>query len=245
MSDSDRKLTWMRSLDYDVEIRPAPMQRDWMDETSERLAYVCPALNIANTHCWEMLNPVEFRAMWNGEPGTDGLTFFHDEADGPLPVFSGFGHGVLTFRLGGFFGTPKGFDLSLNGPVNRPKDAIQPLSAIVETDWSHFTFTYSWKFTRAGTVVHFEKGEPFCSFFPIPRGMLETFEPQLLEPEDDAERWATNEKLREERKAFNDAVQNDPDSPERKQRWHRNYIGSASRDLQPPHRNRVKLKPFK
>ena len=36
----------------------------------------------------------------------------------------------------------------VTGPFNQPKDAIQPLTAIVETDWAPFTFTMNWKFTR-------------------------------------------------------------------------------------------------
>jgi hypothetical protein len=65
------------------------------------------------------------------------------------------------------------------GPINRPKDGILALTGIVETDWSPYSFTMNWRFTRPGTQVRFEKGEPFCHLLPVRRGELEAFEPDL------------------------------------------------------------------
>src|SRR5690606_32375126 len=72
-----------------------------------------------------------------------------------------------------------GIDLFVTGPLNRPKDGIAPLSGIVETDWSPYTFTMNWKFTRPNQRVHFEMDEPFCHIFPIGRGSLETVTPTI------------------------------------------------------------------
>ena len=35
---------------HDVDIRPAPVERDWMDATNQRFAYRCLPLNIANAY---------------------------------------------------------------------------------------------------------------------------------------------------------------------------------------------------
>src|SRR5262249_47379692 len=40
-----------------------------------------------------------------------------------------------------------------------------------------YTFSMNWKFTRPNLKVRFEKGEPFCFFFPIEHGLLERFNP--------------------------------------------------------------------
>ncbi|MFB8344846.1 DUF6065 family protein [Brucella cytisi] len=40
------------------------------------------------------------------------------------------------------------FDLFVTGSINRPKDAISPLTGFVETDWSPYTFTMNWRFTH-------------------------------------------------------------------------------------------------
>ena len=50
------------------------------------------------------------------------------------PAVSHFGHGILTFHMPCLFRTEPGVDLMVQGPINRPKDAIAPLSGIIETD---------------------------------------------------------------------------------------------------------------
>ena len=39
----------------------------------------------------------------------------------------------------------------VQGPINRPKDGIAALPGIIETDWSPYSFTMNWMFTRPGT----------------------------------------------------------------------------------------------
>jgi Family of unknown function (DUF6065) len=97
-----------------------------------------------------------------------------------VPAVSHFGHGILTFHIPCLFRTEPGIDLLVQGPVNRPKDAIAPLSGIVETDWAPYTFTMNWQFTRPGIAVRFEKGEPFCHVWPLQRGALQTVEPEVI-----------------------------------------------------------------
>jgi hypothetical protein len=138
-------------------IRPAPATRAWMDATPESFAYRCLPLNIANAHGWEFLSSCGFEAVWDGGGGIEAVTIRLD-GDPPatgVPV-SLFGQGMLTFHVEGILRTPPGWDLWISGSPNRPKDAIQPLSAVVETDWSPFTFTMNWKFTRPNQPIRFE-----------------------------------------------------------------------------------------
>ena len=43
------------------------------------------------------------------------------------------------------------------------KDGIYPLTGVIETDWSPYTFTMNWRFTRRNHRVHFDAGEPYAS----------------------------------------------------------------------------------
>jgi hypothetical protein len=72
---------------------------------------------------------------------------------------SQFGSGILTFNPLLIIRPPPGHDLWVSGPVNRFKDAIQPMSALIEADWMPFTFSMNWQITRADTTITFEKGE--------------------------------------------------------------------------------------
>src|SRR5579859_3370135 len=168
-------------------IRPAPATRPWMDATPEAFAYRCLPLNIANAHGWEVLSPCGFEAIWNGggDPGAITIRLDAGADPGRAPV-SLFGQGVITFHIEGLFRTPPGWNIWVGGPPNRPKDGIQALSGIVEADWSPFTFTMNWRFTRAGEEVRFEPMEPIAFFFPVERGAIEAFRPRFEPMENDA-----------------------------------------------------------
>ena len=116
-----------------------------------------------------------FEAEWNGGPKEDDVQItIEDGGNGNSSsdwVESHFGGGILTFRNEFIISTCPGYDLWVTGPVNEFKDGIQALSAAIETYWTPFPFTMNWKFTRPNLKVRFEKGEPFCFFFPIEHGL--------------------------------------------------------------------------
>src|SRR5262244_1444874 len=146
-----------------VELRPAPRRRAWMDETPRAFAYHCLPLVIANAHGWEMLCPFTFDAVWRGGDGVDQVDLFYDPAEAQLrPSFvaSHFGSGILSFGPLVIVRTPPGWNLWVSGPTNSFKDGVQALSASIEADWMPFTFSMNWKLTRPGLPVRFEKGEP-------------------------------------------------------------------------------------
>jgi len=240
-----RQLSWLRDEKTTLDVRPAPQERAWMNQTRGRLAYRCPPLSTANTHGWEILNPVSFYAIWNGGEERADITLYHNEADGVPLARSGFGSGLLTFPVPGLIRTEPGYDLYVSGPVNRPKSGMHAMTGIVEADWSLHGFTVTWLFTRANELVHFAKGEPFCSFFPIQRGLIESFEPSLRKPADDPAAWQGHSELKEDRRRWNEAV-HVPGSEERRQLWQRKYLrGPEDKDsVEPPHRIRTRLPPF-
>ena len=228
------------------QIAPAPLERDWMDATKDGFAYRCLPLNIANAHGWFILNDAQLEAEWNGEPGIEGVRI----AAAPLPgrsvhAISHFGHGVISFHVRGLFRTEPGYDLWVTGPVNVLKDAIQPLTGLVETDWSPFTFTMNWRFTRADTPVVFEAGEPIAMFFPVKRGLVESIEPEFrdLSEEPDLRQayldWANG------RTRFNTELQT-PGSKASQEKWQKDYFrGRAGGESIPDHRTKLRVRPFK
>lgn len=231
---------------HELRIRPAPAERQWMDESDQRFAYRCLPLNIANTHGWEILCTAGFSAIWDGGRTKDAITI--TPALGPQSfAVSHFGNGVLTFHIPCLFQTGSGIDLYVTGPVNRPKDGIAPLSGIVETDWSPYTFTMNWLFTRPHHTVQFEAGEPFCHLFPVRRGEIEELSPAVrkLSEKPDLEReykfWAEN------RQTFNEDL-NKPGSRAVRERWQKNYFRGMTPSGQPApegHRSRLRVCPFK
>jgi hypothetical protein len=164
--------------DDSAPIRPARRERKWMEDADRKFPYRCLPLVVANQYGWEILSTHHLRAEWDGTSGPDGLTVENLSGDGVLHASSHFGAGVLTFQVPFLFQTPEGWNLMVRGPTNNPKDGIVALDGVVETDWTHSTFTMNWRFTRAGTV-EFALGEPICLLFPIERGTLEKFRAEL------------------------------------------------------------------
>jgi hypothetical protein len=231
---------------HELSIRPAPVERPWMDASDRRFAYRCLPLNIANAHGWELLCSSRFSAIWDGTKGIDAIRV-RAPAGKQAPAISHFGNGVLTFHVPCLFQTDASVDLYVTGPVNRPKDGIAALSGIIETDWSPYSFTMNWLFTRPFHKVWFEEGEPFCHLFPVARGKLEDVTPELR-------RLSENPELEREHKAWS-ASRNSfnadlavHDSTAAQQEWQKSYFRGVtpSGEVGPPsHRSRLRLKLFK
>jgi len=216
-----------------------------MDAAAQRAPYRCIPLVVANGFGWELLSPAGFTAIWNGGPGLDGVVVL-DDPDTVAPGRSHFGEGILTFHVPALFRTDPGTDLVVQGPINQPKDAIAPLTGIVESDWGPFGFTMNWKFTRAKTAVRFRKGEPFCHIFPVKRGSLESIRPSIQPISANPVLEAEHAEWHAQRLQFI-ADLKQPDSEARAQKWQKHYVrGVTPRGESAPETHRVKssLRPF-
>jgi hypothetical protein len=229
-------------------IRPALATREWMTNTHESFAYRCLPLNIANAHGWEILAPCAFDAIWNGAPN-DLSGVYIQPAPGPqknAPPVSIFGQGVLTFHIDGIFRTPPGWNLWVGGSPNFLKDGIAPLTGVVETDWSPFTFTMNWRFTRANHWVHFEPDEPICFIFPVKRGYLDEVTPKFMDLDEAPELKTAFQAWSNSRGEFLDRVQKDiPASPTLK--WQKYYYRGTDIDGKSyvsDHMTKLRLQPF-
>jgi hypothetical protein len=219
-----------------------------MDATGEAFAYRCLPLNIANAHGWEVLSAVGFEAVWNGDTAPEAVSITLDAADaGPqsAPVAI-FGQGVLTFHVEGILRTPPGWNLWVGGPPNRQKDAIVPLTGVIETDWSPFTFTMNWRFTRPHQAVRFEANEPFAFFFPLKRSDVEGFSPRFEALGADPATEARFKAWSQARDAFQQRMRTDPPTLPA-DRWQKHYyrgVDVAGEALVDDHRAKLRLKPF-
>jgi hypothetical protein len=243
------RLTCYETTAEAIRLRPGVPERDWMDRSNEGFAYRCLPLIIANAHGWEILSPAAFEAEWTGSNDHDGVTIRPLSPFGDYPpVMSHFGEGVLTFQVGGLFRTDPKVNLWVTGPVNRPKHGLHPLSGVVETDWAVASFTMNWKFTAPGIRVRFEKDEPFCFFFPVPRGNLEDIQPEVKSiGAADRDTYDAYVNWRESRSKFIDDLQVVGTEANRA-RWERTYFQGARADGvkgPPDHQTRIRLKPFK
>ena len=228
-------------------LRPASAKREWMEETAERFAYRCLPLAIANAHGWEILSPVGFIARWTGGEGIGAVEIRLDPGAEPgrAPV-SMFGQAVLTFHVEGLFRTPEGWNLWVGGSPNAAKDGIAPLGAVIETDWSPYTFTMNWRFTRANHWIRFEENEPFAFFFPVERHRLSQIAPEIRRIEDAPELKAAFEAWSLSRAALQQLMREKPQAPA--DNWQKLYyrgLRPDGEDGAADHISKLRLEPFR
>lgn len=228
-------------------IRPATSRRAWMDGTPDSFAYRCLPLAIANAHGWELLSPVGFKARWRGGQGAESVEIKLDPGphDGDVPV-SLFGQGTITFHVEGLFRTSPGWNLWVGGSPNAAKDGIAPLGGVIETDWSPYSFTMNWRFTRKNHWIRFEENEPFCFFFPVERRPITEMAPQIRPIEDAPEMKAAFDMWSKSRDAFQKWVRETaPTAPA--DQWQKLYYRGIEPDGTPgaaDHAAKLRLKPF-
>lgn len=248
--DSDQSEKAMELVAYTVSgeplaLRASPAQRNWMGATHERTAYRCLPMVIANQIGWDMLCPVNFSAIWDGGHTKEAISFQFEQAESTY-VSSHFGYGILTFSPGYLFRTPPGHNLWCKGPSNDPKDGISPLEGVIETDWSPYTFTMNWKFTRPGEV-RFRHGEPVCTILPLPRAYLSQFDPVIRPVSENPALEQEYFSWSRSRDQFNKDLGVE-ESEARKQRWQKNYmlgLGNSGTEPIAGHESKLQLRAFR
>jgi hypothetical protein len=232
---------------WQIDIRPANAKRPWMDDTNQAYAYRCLPLNIANGHGWEVAARIGFEVRWDGGAGLEALSFRLPEGasshDAPVSIF---GHGVMTFHINGLFRTPPGWNLWVGGPPNQAKDGIAPLTGIIETDWSPYSFTMNYRLTRPHHWVRFEQGETICFLFPVQRGVLNGVRPRLLPMSENPELQQQYREWSESRRGFNDDLKK-PQSDAQLQKWQKRYFrGVDMREAEgtADHQSKLRVRPF-
>lgn len=138
--------------------------RDWIDGAD-------PFLRAASSCGWLVLNTAPVVARWDGGEGATALRIESEELEGVATrAVSRLGRGILSFDIDGFLLVDEGYDLWVSGPLNRPKDGVQPLTTLAP---SGQPLAAHWRFTRKHAPAAFEIDEPICTIFPVPRGLAE------------------------------------------------------------------------
>lgn len=225
-------------------IRPAGARRDWMDDAPESFPYRCLPLGIANSHGWEVLSSCGFTVVWNGGTAAEDVSVTVDEGhpahQWPVALF---GQGTFTIHVEGLFRTPPGWNLHVGGPPNMFKDGAAPLTGVIETDWSPYTFTMNWRLTRPGLTVRFEENEPIAHIFPIERAAVEAFEPRFAPIDDEPALKQEFENWSRSRNAFQEQIRREPPSKPA-DKWQKFYYRGVTPSGQcPVSDHKTKLQP--
>ena len=165
---------------YRPPVYQSASKRPWMDATGDKHPYRCVPVVRANSHGWEMRLPQDVTVWWDGGDYPEAITFddsINDYESGHPLVSNSLGSGVLSFIVYALIKTPKPYNLYVTGAPNSLIRGAVPLTGVVETWWSPYTFTMNWKLRYTDRPVTFPKGFPFVHFFPINSLELEQWTP--------------------------------------------------------------------
>ena len=197
--------TNLKLSEYKNFIIPAPKEREWMNQESSKFSYACLPLVSANNFGWWILNMEEIEVEWNGDPAIDAVKINYTDNKARYKYASShFGSGILTFGIPLLFKTTLGWGIYVSGPSNLFIDGMFPLEAIVETNWSPFTFTMNYKITRTNHKIKIPKYHPICRISPIQLNLNEKTNLKLKYLEEYPELEKDHVEWVEERKKFID-----------------------------------------
>jgi hypothetical protein len=240
-----RSMVAYRTVPTRMNIVPAPADRQWMEESRQRFANRCLPLLMANQAGWLILNDQRVEAAWNGGIDQASLSIKNDGPESLPRAVSHFGHGIISFHIPFLFRTPPGYNVLARGPANLPRDGVQALEGVVETDWAVATFTMNWKITRPDFPVIFEPGDPICMIVPQRRGELEEFWPQTTDLAVNKQLYEAHDKWRTSRADFIKQLKA-MTFDESKTQWQKHYFqGKTPGGAEAPqHQTKLELRPF-
>jgi hypothetical protein len=219
---------------------PADPERGWMNESQDRHPYRCLPLAVANCYGWHLLLPVDVTVIWNGQ---DGLSDVQVISKNPYQAVSNFKRGIVTFDVSYIFRTPPGYHLLVTGPANSFKDGVAPMTAVIETDWLPYTFTFNYQLTRPGEF-HWKAGEPYSQLCVVPAGLQETVQPVIRRLEDNPQLAKDHQDWRSRRSDLR-TRQDAGDHEAWKEAWGRDYFLGRYADGRPteaPHTMKLRTK---
>ena len=168
-----------QSTDYEIEVRPASIKKEFFDNTLKSHGYHCQPLTTASLHGWEFVLPQDVEVIWDGVSNTEShhVNILRGEKlpSGLRLVDNATANATITFILNAFFETDPDHYLFLMGPANHFIKGAKPMTALIRSDWYHHnSLQYCWVITTPDKPVLFPKGTPFLTVFNYPKNLLES-----------------------------------------------------------------------
>ena len=176
-------------------VKPGSVKRDFLTDTYKAHGYHCQPISTANLHGWDFILPQDVEVMWNGVSNTES-TNVEILSGGSLPngqllADTRTANATIAFNLHCYLETDPDHYLLLSGPPNVFIPGAKPMSALIRTDWYHYTSPqFCWKLTTPNKVVKFPAGTPFLRVINYPIGLLESTEISLDVATDEMKRRA-------------------------------------------------------
>lgn len=146
-------------------IAPLSVQRDWMDATSDKHAYRCFPVTLANTIGWTVSAKEDISFIWDGTTSEDGS---HVKIlKGESISYTGRGQGTVSFLTGLVFRSEKDISLMVLPLPNYFITDFVPLSSVISTSFYPHDFPLAIKALKENKEIEIKAGQPIATILPI------------------------------------------------------------------------------
>jgi len=188
MDNIPKIIFWSQNVKTEYpKIEPAEINRDWMDKSYNKLAYICTPLVAANSNGWEIKLPQDVVVKWNGiSEGIEG------EEQNNVQILSGefynnlkiatteTGVGSITFTFHLVPQTDPDHYLIISGPPNYIFKWAEPLTGLLRTDqFMDHPLQITWKINTSDEEIIFPKGMPICFITIHKKNIVEQTEVEI------------------------------------------------------------------
>lgn len=151
--------------DNSANIEQLSLKRDWMDATSERHAYQCFPISLANRLGWSISFPEEISFIWDGvfapQPGHVTVLSGHKY------VHPNRGSASISFNTGLVFDSKKNISLLTIPVPNQFIEGTQCFTTVISTSVLQNEFPVAWMINKPNSVITIPANTPIAAVIPI------------------------------------------------------------------------------
>lgn len=166
-----------KNIEDSASISQISVNRSWMDETSNKHAYQCLPVSIANTLGWGISFPEDISFIWDG---------ISDTTDSHVQILSGHkycstarGNATISFNTYLNFKTDENVTTLIMPVPNEFNDYAQCFTSLISTSFYKSMLPIAWKITKPNEKIIIPAGTPIASIIPISLTSLQDFQIEI------------------------------------------------------------------
>lgn len=146
------------------DLNPMSAKRDWMDKTSEKHAYKCLPVTLANTIGWNLSCTQDIIFTWDG---INDQSPDHIKISSPKYAHAGRGQSTISFDTQLIFRTDVDVSIWIINPVNFFNNDFEIMSSLVSTSFYDNTLPLAIRAKRINEETVIKSGTAIASIIPI------------------------------------------------------------------------------
>lgn len=170
----NNKIFVCKENNFSAQINQISVKRDWMDQTSEKHAYQCMPISLANTLGWAISFPEDISFIWDG---------ISNSSDSHVKVIKGNrfcstarANATISFNTFLKFKTDQNITTLIMPVPNYFNENAQCFTTLISTSFYDSMLPIAWKILKPNIEINITAGTPIAVIIPISLTNLQEFE---------------------------------------------------------------------